>query len=56
MSINRIERLDPDEYLETEVSKVLPDWTRAIVGTHTLNGSDGLTVIDGQLRRNRFFG
>jgi hypothetical protein len=53
MSINRIERLSPEEFRETPVSGILPRWAENLTGTHTLNSADGLTVIDGQLNRSR---
>jgi hypothetical protein len=53
MVIYRIERLDIESYLETEVSRIEPEWMQNLVGTHTLNSSSGLTVIDGLLRRSR---
>ena len=44
-----------DEYEEVEVSKVLPQWSKNLVGTHTLNHCQGLTVVDGLLRRPKLF-
>jgi hypothetical protein len=49
-----IEQLDDTEYRETEVSHVRPRWRRGLVGTHTLNASDGLTTIDIRQVRYRF--
>jgi hypothetical protein len=54
ISVNRILKLSPSEYAETEVSRINPDWTPGLVGTHTLNAAGRLTVIDGQLRRTRW--
>jgi len=51
--IYKIERLTPHEFVETEVSAILPQWTDNLVGTHTFNTIDGLTVIDGLRRRRR---
>jgi hypothetical protein len=52
--INRIDRITPTEYRETEVAKILPDWDRDILGVHTLNSLNELTVIDCLTRRGRF--
>ena len=42
-------RLDLDEYVETEVATIEPDWMRDLIGTHTINAVPGLAVIDGRL-------
>ena len=46
ITINRITSLTPDEFTEEEVTKILPTWRQDMVGTHTLNHNDGLTVMD----------
>jgi hypothetical protein len=53
MTINRILRLTQDEFVEQEVSKILPQWRRDLLGTHTLNLCEDLTVIDCLARRKR---
>jgi hypothetical protein len=55
MLIYKIERLDEVSYAETEVGRIRPDWAENLLGTHTLNSSGGLTVIDGLLKRRRYF-
>jgi hypothetical protein len=55
MSLNRVTQLTPDEFYEEEVSKILPEWDKRIIGTHTLNSYDDLTVIDCLMKRRRFF-
>jgi hypothetical protein len=55
MTIQKIERLDHEGYRETEVCKIGPFWAEGLIGTHTLNSSDGLTVIDGLTQRRRYF-
>ncbi len=52
-NICEITKLTETEYEERIVSRVEPKWERNIVSTHTINHEDGLTVIDGQLRRRR---
>jgi hypothetical protein len=53
MSINRVVRLTPDEFVEQEVAKVLPQWRKDLRGTHTLNICDDLTIIDCLVHRRR---
>ena len=55
ISINKILRLSPEEFREEEVSKILPEWDKRVVATHTLNSCAGLTVIDCLRRRGRLF-
>ena len=49
--INEIVRIDPDEFVEVEVSRISPNWTDRLLATHTINADGRLTVIDGQLSR-----
>lgn len=53
MTINQIMRLTPDEFVEREISKILPHWRKDLRGTHTLNICEDLTVIDCLVRRRR---
>ena len=53
MTINHVSRLTPEEFVEQEVSKVLPQWRKDLRGTHTLNICDDLTVIDCLVQRRR---
>ncbi|HEY2962818.1 MAG TPA: hypothetical protein VGJ37_10410, partial [Pyrinomonadaceae bacterium] len=53
MTINRIVRLTPDDFVEQEVSKILPQWRKDLRGTHTLNICENLTVIDCLVHRRR---
>lgn len=55
ISINRVERLTPTEFVETEASKVLPLWHRNLSRNHTLNHAGALTVIDGLRQTRRLF-
>jgi len=52
-NICEITKLTETEYEEKIVSRVEPKWDKNVVSTHTINYEDGLTVIDGQLRRRR---
>ena len=53
ISINRIIQINPEMFCEEEVSKILPNWRKDLIGTHTLNTSDNLTVTDCLIRRRR---
>jgi hypothetical protein len=53
ITINRILRLTPHEFVEEEVSKILPQWGKNVLATHTLNICDDLTVVDCLLRTRR---
>ncbi len=55
VSLNRILRLSSQEFYEEEVSKILPEWDRNLVATHTFNRCDRLTVIDCKRRRSKLF-
>ena len=52
-AINRIVRLTPSEFEEETVTKILPKWKPDIIGTHTYNTVDDLTVIDCLVKRRR---
>lgn len=52
-TINRITKLSAVAYNEAEVVKILPDWDDNIIGVHTLNFADDLTVIDCLTKRKR---
>lgn len=52
-TINKITNLSALAYNETEVVKILPDWDDNIIGVHTLNFLDDLTVIDCLTKRRR---
>jgi hypothetical protein len=51
--VNQVEHLDPDAFVEREVSRITPGWTRDLLATHTLNADGSLTVIDGQRWRRK---
>ncbi len=54
ISINKITHHSLDEYQEEEVSKILPAWDKSVIGTHTLNSFEDLTVIDCLKKRKLF--
>jgi len=54
LSINRVLRLTPHEYVERQVERVLPAAGEGLLGIHTVNRAAELTVIDACARRRRF--
>jgi hypothetical protein len=54
VSINRVLRLTPTEYVETETKRVLPAGEGGVLCVHTVNRAGDLAVMDGFLRRPRF--
>jgi len=55
MHINLIEVLNEEDYQETIVSSIEPNWDRTINATHTLNHTGNLSVSDASKARFRFF-
>lgn len=55
ITINRVVRIDPDDYHEVTVSEIPPRWAAGLLRTHTINAVSGLTVIDGQLMQRKRF-
>ena len=51
--INEITALSTEEYEETEVACIKPDWNRRVLATHTLAHEPGLTVVDALLLRSK---
>lgn len=55
LNLNIIEELTEARYRETTVSKNLPNWDKKLRSLHTFNHIPGLSVIDAQIRRPRFW-
>ncbi|HMU45688.1 MAG TPA: hypothetical protein PKC72_04920 [Chitinophagaceae bacterium] len=55
MKLNEINTLTEDEYKESVVSSITPDWKNDVLGTHTFSYDKGLTLIDASIKRRRFF-
>jgi hypothetical protein len=53
-TISKVASLSTATYAETEVLKILPDWDNDIIGIHTVNWTDEMTVIDCLMKRRRF--
>ena len=51
--LQRIDRLDERGYAETEHARLAPSFAPGLIGLHTINAADGLTVIDLRLERPR---
>ncbi len=52
-NINEITVLDDENYAETIVSKVEPNWDKDIIGTHTFNRANALHIIDAIYKRKK---
>ena len=52
-TISKVTNLSSSAYKETEVLKILPDWDKDIIGVHTVNITDEMTVIDCLMKRRR---
>ncbi|MCG9970422.1 glucosamine inositolphosphorylceramide transferase family protein [Christiangramia crocea] len=55
LNFNKIEILTEENYKETIIDMVLPDWDNNLKGVHTFNFENKLTFIDGIYRRARFW-
>jgi hypothetical protein len=51
--LNRVVRLDLDDYVEEPASEIGPSWHSGLRGNHTLNRAGELVCIDGYVRRFR---
>jgi hypothetical protein len=54
ISINRITQLDHEGFREEQVSNILPNWNKKLVGTHTISIAGDLTVVDCLVKRSRW--
>ncbi len=54
LALNKIVELNEFDYKEETVNKVLPNWRKDLQSVHTLNFTESISVIDGQLKRFRF--
>jgi hypothetical protein len=53
VSINRILSLDAETYQEVEVDRIVPNGRPNVIGVHTFNRADDITVIDCLVRSNK---
>jgi hypothetical protein len=49
LTLCEVKQLTPNDYVEQETEKLLPDWLPMNIGFHTLSHSDRLEVIDGKM-------
>jgi hypothetical protein len=54
VALNRVLRLDADEFVEQEERRILPAAGSGVLGIHTLNRDGDLSVADAFVRRSRF--
>lgn len=50
MQLQEITQLTKDDYQETLVSRMTPDWNEQVIGVHTLSYVPGITVVDAKTR------
>jgi hypothetical protein len=54
LKINKVITLSTSEYLEVEITSYKPGWSKNIIGLHTINEANNLTVVDGLMRIRKF--
>ena len=55
IAINRIEKIDLEDYEEQEIGRMTPTWREGLSGVHTINCHRGFSVIDFGYKRNKIF-
>lgn len=53
INFQSIMNINEDSYLENNMKSTLPNWASEVIGTHTFNHSNGLTIIDAIIKRKR---
>ena len=53
ISVNQINNITKNEYQETIVTSILPNWDNNISRVHTFAYDDGLSMIDAKIKRMR---
>lgn len=53
ISINQINNISKNEYEETSITSILPDWDKNITRVHTFAYDSGLSMIDAKIKRRR---
>ena len=53
ISINQINNITKNEYEETSITSILPNWDNNITGVHTFAYDSGLSMIDAKIKRRR---
>ena len=52
--INIVTEISPSTYKETPILKISPDWDNDIIGIHTVNLLEEMTVIDCLMKRRKY--
>jgi len=53
VSINQINNISKNEYEETSITSILPNWDKNITRVHTFAYDSGLSMIDAKIKRRR---
>ena len=53
ISINQIDNITKNEYEETSITSILPNWDKNITRVHTFAYDSGLSMIDAKIKRRR---
>lgn len=53
IAINEVIEISQSNYEEKLVNSILPEWEKDIIGTHTINSVENLTIIDAFVRRKK---
>lgn len=51
LNINKIEKLNINEYIETNITTIYPNFHNGLISTHHLSQKDGLFVIDAAFKK-----
>jgi hypothetical protein len=54
LALNKILELTESTFKEETVSSAVPNWRKDLMSVHTLNFSNEITLIDGQLKRTKY--
>lgn len=53
IAINQIVELTENSYREELIDSIFPEWEKDVIGTHTINSVNRLTVIDALIKRKK---
>ena len=54
INIQEIISLNENEYEEKNVDSISPNWASDLLGTHTINHCEGITIIDALIKQSKF--
>src|SRR6266496_3116502 len=52
-NINEIITINETEYKERKIKTIFPEWNKKVSAVHTYSYTDGLTVVDAQIKRRK---